>query len=146
MVNALEYLGLRVINGRTDDFPPKHTFHGGKTLSRLDYTAISVARMPFLAHFSIEYTTRSDHSYQHTYFSLKIATHQANVIIEGSIHTIDLKRLKWTNETIDLLQTKLKKTTVSKLEGPNKIQAWVKFTTELTTLMQSRQTKKKKRN
>lgn len=114
--------------------------------SRLDYTAISVALMPFPSHFSIEYTTKSDHPHQHINFSLKIAKHQANLAIEGSIHTIDLKHLKWSNETIDTLQTKVKRITVSEFETLNKIQAWVKLTSDLTTSMPDKHLTKNQKN
>ncbi|KAJ1093591.1 hypothetical protein NDU88_006691 [Pleurodeles waltl] len=66
LVEALEHLSMRVLNGRVeDDVPPSFTHHSAKSATTIDYTAVS---LPLLAHvkkFKIIPTFHRDHSVQY---------------------------------------------------------------------------------
>ncbi|KAJ1110193.1 hypothetical protein NDU88_007548 [Pleurodeles waltl] len=50
LVEALEHLSMRVLNGRvTEDLPPKPTYYSAKSATTIDHTVVS---LPLLAHVS----------------------------------------------------------------------------------------------
>ncbi|KAJ1193595.1 hypothetical protein NDU88_002891 [Pleurodeles waltl] len=66
LVEALEHLSMRVLNGRVKgDVPPSFTHHSTKSATTIDYTAVSLPLVAHVKKFKIIRTLHSDHSLQH---------------------------------------------------------------------------------
>ncbi|KAJ1115727.1 hypothetical protein NDU88_003949 [Pleurodeles waltl] len=66
LVEALEHMSMRVLNGSiNDDVPQSFTHHSAKSTTKIDYTAVSLPLLAHVSKFKIKPTLHSDHSFQH---------------------------------------------------------------------------------
>ncbi|KAJ1199273.1 hypothetical protein NDU88_003111 [Pleurodeles waltl] len=109
LVEALEHLSMRVLNGRVKgDAPPSFTHHSAKSATTIDYTAVS---LPLLAHvkkFKILPTLHSDHWLQHIELAWNAPCFLPAINELGTVTSVNLNRFFWTEYSLPQLCKNIK--------------------------------------
>ncbi|KAJ1207286.1 hypothetical protein NDU88_002677 [Pleurodeles waltl] len=140
LVEALEHLSMRVLNGRIkDDVPPSVTHHSVKSVTIIDYTAVSLPLLAHVSKFKIKPTLHSDHSYQHIELvwnapGFLLATKELGIITSNN-----LNRLIWSESSLPRLCKNIKALLQSAVcQDLSAVEVWASFLRSVPSLGSAR--------
>ncbi|KAJ1109937.1 hypothetical protein NDU88_007294 [Pleurodeles waltl] len=109
LVEALEHLNMRVLNGRvTEDLPPRPTYYSAKSATTIDHTVVSLPLLAHVSKFEIQTTLYSDHSFQHIELVWNAECFLSAINEVGTVTSVNLNRLIWTESSLPRLCKNIK--------------------------------------